>query len=72
MKKESLSHDEANGMLEKNHAARAAYYYENTAKVWGDVNNYHMILDTTKLGIENCADIYFRRNFSILQRLHSK
>ena len=29
-------------------------------KVWGDVNNYHMILDTTKLGIENCADILIR------------
>ena len=37
-----------------------AYYYENTGKVWGDVNNYHMILDTTKLGIENCADILIR------------
>ena len=39
---------------------RAAYYYENTGKVWGDVNNYHMILDTTKLGIENCSDILIR------------
>ena len=60
MKKESLSHDEAKEMLEKNDAERAAYYYENTGKVWGDVNNYHMILDTTKLGIENCADILIR------------
>ena len=24
------------------------------------VNTYHMILDTTKLGIENCADILIR------------
>jgi hypothetical protein len=60
MKKESLSHDEAKEMLEKNDAERADYYYENTGKVWGDVNNYHMILDTTKLGIENCADILIR------------
>ena len=50
----------AKEMLEKNDAERAAYYYENTGKVWGDVNNYHMILDTTKLGIENCADILIR------------
>ena len=58
--KESLPHDEAKEMLEKNDAERADYYYENTGKVWGDVNNYHMILDTTKLGIENCADILIR------------
>ena len=60
MMKDSLSHDVANVILEINDAERAAYYYENTGKVWGDVNNYHMILDTTKLGIENCADILIR------------
>lgn len=64
MKKEALSYDEAKRMLECNDRERADYYYENTGKVWGDVNNYHMILDTSKLGAENCADIlikYFER-----------
>lgn len=64
MKKESLSHEDAKKMLERNDRERADYYYENTGKVWGDVNNYHMILDTSKLGAENCADIlikYFER-----------
>lgn len=64
MQKESLSHEEAKAMLERNDRARADFYHENTGKVWGDVNNYHMILDTTALGIENCADIlirYFQR-----------
>lgn len=64
MKKESLSYDEAKANLEKNDKERAAFYHENTGKMWGDVNNYHMILDTTRLGIENCADIllkYFER-----------
>lgn len=64
MKKESLSYDEAKVNLEKNDKERAAFYHENTGKMWGDVNNYHMILDTTRLGIENCADIlikYFER-----------
>lgn len=64
MEKESLSYEEAKKMLEKNDRERARYYNENTGKVWGDVNNYHMILDTTTLGIENCADImirYFKR-----------
>lgn len=64
MKKESLSYEDAKVMLEKNDRERAEYYNQNTGKVWGDVNNYHMIMDTTKLGIENCADIlirYFQR-----------
>ncbi len=64
MKKEGLSEKEAKAMLEANDRARADYYNENTGKVWGDVNNYHMILDTSKLGAENCADIlmkYFDR-----------
>lgn len=60
MKKESLSHEEAKAMLEQNDKARADFYHANTGKVWGDVNNYHMILDTTALGIENCADIMIR------------
>ena len=35
-----------------------------TGKTWGDVNDYHMILDTSELGVENCADIlmhYFEK-----------
>ena len=60
MKKENLSHDAAKAMLEENDRQRADYYNEHTGKVWGDVTNYHMILDTTALGIENCADILIR------------
>lgn len=64
MSKETLSYEDAKEMLDQNDRARAAYYNEHTGKLWGDVNNYHMILDTSKLGIENCADImvkYFER-----------
>ena len=60
MEKEDLSYEDAKDMLEQNDKARAAYYNEHTGKLWGDVNNYHMILDTSKLGIENCADIMMR------------
>lgn len=60
MEKESLSYEDAKKMLEKNDKERAEYYHQNTGKVWGDVNNYHMILDTTTLGIEKCADIMIR------------
>jgi len=64
METHSLTYEDAKAMLEQNDKARAAYYSEHTGKVWGDVNNYHMILDTSRFGIENCADIlmkYFRR-----------
>lgn len=64
MKKENLSHDDAKVLIEKNDRERADYYHQHTGRVWGDVNNYHMILDTSALGAENCADIlikYFER-----------
>ncbi len=64
MEKKSLGYEEAKATLEKNDRERADYYYRHTGKVWGDVNNYHMILDTSQLGIENCAGIlmkYFER-----------
>ena len=59
-----LSYDEAKEKVETTDEERAAYYYEHTGKTWGDVNDYHMILDTSELGIENCADIlmhYFEK-----------
>jgi len=64
MKKDNLSYEDAKATLEVNDRLREDYYNENTGKVWGDVSNYHMILDTSTLGIENCADIlmkYFER-----------
>lgn len=64
MKLESLSYDAAKEKIEQTDEQRAAYYYEHTGKTWGDVNDYHMILDTSALGIENCPDIlmqYFEK-----------
>ncbi|MGI6006275.1 MAG: AAA family ATPase [Ruminococcus sp.] len=60
----ALSYEDAKEALEKADAQRADYYYRNTGKTWGDVNDYHMILDTSRLGVENCAGIlmqYFER-----------
>lgn len=64
MQKEDLDYENARTLLEKNDKQRAQFNLEHTGKVWGDVNNYHMILDTSRLGAENCADIlikYFER-----------
>ena len=61
---EHLSYEDAKEKVEKTDEQRAAYYYEHTGKTWGDVNDYHMILDTGELGVENCANIlmqYFEK-----------
>jgi cytidylate kinase len=36
---------------------RAAYYQFYTDTKWGDVRNYHIALDSGKLGIEKCVEI---------------
>ncbi len=64
MQQKNLSQADAKVLLEQNDRERSDYYHEHTGKMWGDVNNYHMILDTSALGIENCADIlikYFKK-----------
>ncbi len=61
---EKLSSEKAKEKVETTDRERADYYHQHTGKAWGDVNNYHMILDTSRLGVENCADIlmkYFER-----------
>ena len=64
MESESLSHEEATAKVEKTDHERAEYYFEHTGKYWGDVNDYHMILDTSLLEVDECAHIlmkYFER-----------
>ena len=46
MKLEDLSYEDAKEEIDKTDEQRASYYYEHTGKTWGDVNDYHMILDT--------------------------
>lgn len=60
MTKEGLDYGTAAEKIERTDRERSAYYHEHTGKAWGDVNNYHMILNTSDLGVENCADILMR------------
>lgn len=34
---------------------RANYYYANTARKWADGENYDLVLDTGKLGVDGCV-----------------
>ena len=36
---------------------RARYYKHITDQVWGASEHYHLCMDTTRLGVERCADI---------------
>ena len=60
MRVERLTYDAAQEKVNTTDEKRAEYYHEHTGKAWGDVNNYHMILDTSKLGVENCAGILIK------------
>lgn len=43
--------------LEKMDKRRENFYHINSEKKWKDEDNYHMVLDSGKLGIETCAKI---------------
>lgn len=60
MEQDKLSYEEAVGRIEETDAEREKYYYQHTGKTWGDVSDYHIILDTSEWGIENCADVLMR------------
>lgn len=60
MEKDGISYEEADEKVKRTDEERATYYHEHTGKAWGDVNNYHMILNTSDLGVDNCADILMR------------
>lgn len=64
MENDGLSREQAQAEIEKTDGERAEYYYKNTGKTWGDVNNYHMILNTSDISVDQCVDVliqYFER-----------
>ena len=47
----------AESTMAKYDKKRRNYYNTNTGKKWNDWNNYDMILDSGKLGLDNCVRI---------------
>ena len=60
MGRDGLSYEEAVKRIEETDAEREKYYYQHTGRTLGDVSDYHIILDTSEWGIENCADVLIR------------
>lgn len=58
MQKMSVSEKEANRLIEKTDKYRADYYkYYTGGRDWVNPTNYHMFLNSDKLGREGCVDI---------------
>lgn len=51
-----IDKDKAPYIMAKFDKKRRSYYFANTGKRWTDRENYHIILDSGKLGLEGCAE----------------
>lgn len=52
-----LKEKEAENMITKTDKRRNSFYNFYTNKVWGNVNNYHLSVDTAKIGLEHAAEL---------------
>ena len=60
MQKEGLSEEEASEKITRVDAERKKFYEENTGKFWGDVDAFDIIIDTSRIPIEDCASAIIR------------
>lgn len=49
--------DDAQSVIHCIDKVRANYYEHYTGKVWGNINNYHLVLDSGELGIDGCVHV---------------
>lgn len=66
--KEKYGHSKEN--IEKEEKSRAEYYNFYTGKKWGDVNNYDLAINTSKVSFEEAADLIY--NFAKKKMEHNK
>ena len=52
-----LSSQHAESMVSKTDKRRANYYNYFTNNKWGNINNYDLVLNTSKIGIDSAAEI---------------
>lgn len=50
-----INKNEAESVMKRFDKKRANYYFANTGKKWNDSANYHLVLDSGKLGIDGCV-----------------
>ncbi len=52
-----INEQNADTVLRKFDRRRSNFFNANTGKQWNDIKNYHMVLDSSKLGLEMCTKI---------------
>lgn len=59
MEKYNLSRQEAFLEINKKDKEREEYHFKYTNQIWGEVDTYQILLDTSKYGISNCGKLLF-------------
>ncbi len=59
MHRDNMSEKEARTAIAKADKRRANYYNFYTNSSWGDVNNYHLCMDTSSLSSDRCVDYLY-------------
>ncbi len=53
----NLKERDAENMMNKTDKRRASFYNFYTSRVWGNVGNYHLSIDTSKITLDQAADL---------------
>ena len=64
-KRSNLTENKAKDMIIKQDKQRASYYNYYTCKKWGDTRSYDLMLNTSKLSVDDCVDLIidFRKHY---------
>lgn len=57
VKEYGLERGRADWALRRQDKRRSSYYSSNTGARWDDPRNYHLVLDSSKLGIDGCVSV---------------
>lgn len=52
-----IEEKQADAVLQRFDKKRSAFYHDITKKSWHEKKGYHMVLDSSKLGIDTCAEL---------------
>ena len=55
-------------MILKNDKQRASYYNYYTSKKWGDASSYDLVINTSKISVDNAVDLINEADVSIMQK----
>lgn len=56
-KRMDITENKAKDIILKNDKQRASYYNYYTSKKWGDASSYDLVINTSKISIDNAVDL---------------